>query len=101
MIRHFQVKIMRTRSLVLMLLLLLVVAITVKFDPVSAVKQPEGGYQYVGSMDLSRNVSKDITNTRNNRIIRASSKMGEGRPEDIRKEIDEITNVFLKARSGG
>jgi hypothetical protein len=69
---------------------------------ISATKQPEGGYQYVVSMDLSQDAAKsNISGTQNQKIVWASSEMGTGRVEDIRKEIDSMVQMFLNVRSDG
>jgi hypothetical protein len=65
---------------------------------INAVKQPEGAYQYVVSMDLSQNVAKSaVSGTQNQKIVWAASEMGTGRGEDMRREIDRMVQIFLSA----
>jgi hypothetical protein len=69
---------------------------------VQAVKQAGGIYQYTVTIEAVRSESEGAApSAEKSKTIWSTYKMGEGDISDIRAKIDEITDVFLKARSGG
>ncbi|MCX5819967.1 MAG: hypothetical protein NT047_08675 [Deltaproteobacteria bacterium] len=69
---------------------------------VQAVKQAGGIYQYTVTIEVVRSEAEGAApGAEKNKTIWSTNKIGEGNVSDIRKNIDEITGVFLKARSGG
>ena len=69
---------------------------------VQAVKQAGGIYQYTVTIEVVRSEAEGAApGSERSKTIWSTNKIGEGDVSDIRKNIDEITDVFLKARSGG
>ena len=69
---------------------------------VQAVKQAGGIYQYTVTIEVVRNEADGaVPGAEKSKTIWSTHKIGEGDVSDIRTNIKEITDVFLKARSGG
>jgi hypothetical protein len=69
---------------------------------VQAVKQPGGIYQYTVTLEAVRSEAEDAApGSEKSKTIWSAYKMGEGDVSEIRIKINEMTEVFLKARSGG
>jgi hypothetical protein len=69
---------------------------------VQAVKQAGGIYQYTVTIEVLRSEAGGAApGAEKSKTIWSTYKIGEGDVSDIRKNITEITGVFLKARSGG
>lgn len=69
---------------------------------VQATKQTGGIYQYTVTIEAVRSESEGVLiGAEKSRTLWSTYKMGEGDVSDIRVKINEITAVFLKARSGG
>jgi hypothetical protein len=69
---------------------------------VQAVKQAGGIYQYTVTIEAVRSEAEGaLPGAEKSRTIWSAFKMGEGDISDIRAKINEITDLFLKARSAG
>lgn len=69
---------------------------------VQAVKQAGRIYQYTVTIEVVRSEAEGaVPGSEKSKTIWSTYKIGEGDVSDIRKNINEITDVFLKARSGG
>lgn len=71
---------------------------------VQALQQPDKqhNYQYVISIEVTKSLPKGHeTVTSQEKKIWSASEAGLGEINDIRKEINNITNEFLKAHAGG
>jgi len=69
---------------------------------IQAAKLEKQNYQYTVAIELTKNETmRDRPGTEKIITIWSSSGMGEGPVYDIRMKINEITNIFLKARAGG
>jgi hypothetical protein len=69
---------------------------------VQAVKQAGGVYQYTVTIEVARSEAEGAApGAEKSKTIWSANKIGEGDVSAIRTNIDEITGIFLKARSGG
>lgn len=69
---------------------------------VHAVKQPGNIYQYTVTLEAVRSESEGGgPGGDKNKTIWSANKIGEGNISEIRMKINEITGLFLQARSGG
>ena len=69
---------------------------------VQAVKQAGGIYQYTVTIEVTKSEAENSAlGSEKSKTIWSIDEMGEGGVSDIRTNINEITGVFLKARSGG
>jgi hypothetical protein len=69
---------------------------------VQAVKQAGRIYQYTVTIEAVRSEADGVPpGAEKSKTIWSTYKIGEGDVSGIRAKIDEITDVFLKARSGG
>ena len=69
---------------------------------VQAVKQAGGIYQYTVTIEVTKSAAENSAlGSEKSKTIWSIDEMGEGGVSDIRTNINEITGVFLKARSGG
>jgi hypothetical protein len=69
---------------------------------VQAVKQAGDIYQYTVTIEAVRSEAEGVVpGGEKSKTIWSTNKMGEGNISDIRAKIDEITDLFLKARSAG
>jgi len=71
---------------------------------VQALQQPDQqqNYQYIISLEVTNSLPKNNeTGTSQEKKIWSASEAGLGNISDIRKEISNITNEFLKAQAGG
>ena len=67
---------------------------------IQAVKTEKQNYQYTVTIEVTKNEDKG-SGSEKIKTIWSTSGMGEGNVSDILMKIDEITSVFLIARSGG
>jgi len=69
---------------------------------VQAVKQEKQNYQYTVTIEVTKSEAENSApGSEKSKTIWSTYEMGEGGVSDIRTNINEITSVFLKARSGG
>jgi hypothetical protein len=69
---------------------------------VQAMKQAGGIYQYTVTIEVARSEAESAApGAEKSKTIWSTYKIGEGGISDIRTKIDEITDLFLKARSAG
>ncbi|MCE5264281.1 MAG: hypothetical protein LLG97_12190 [Deltaproteobacteria bacterium] len=69
---------------------------------VQAVKQPGKTYQYTVTLEAVRNESEEgAPGEEKSKTIWSTYKIGEGDISEIRTKLAEVTDLFLKARSGG
>ena len=69
---------------------------------VQAMKQAGGIYQYTVTIEVVRSEAEHTAlGAEKSKMIWSTHRMGEGDVSDIRKNINEITDIFLKARSRG
>ena len=69
---------------------------------IHAVKIEKQNYQYTVTIEVTKSEAEgSAPGLEKSKTIWSTYEMGEGNVSDIRKGINEITGVFLKARSGG
>jgi len=69
---------------------------------IQAVKLEKQNYQYTVTIEVTKSEAKNSApGSEKSKTIWSTYRMGEGDVSDIRTNINEITGVFLKARSGG
>ncbi|MEI7638494.1 MAG: hypothetical protein WCJ37_14385 [Syntrophus sp. (in: bacteria)] len=68
---------------------------------IEAVKLDKQNYQYTVEIEVTKSETGGrVSGSEKIKTIWSTSEIGEGNVNDIRKKFDEITSVFLKARSG-
>lgn len=69
---------------------------------IHAAKVEKQNYQYTVTIEVTKSETENSApGSEKSKTIWSTSGMGEGDVSDIRTNINEITGVFLKARSGG
>lgn len=68
---------------------------------IEAVKLDKQKYQYTVEIEVTKSkTGGSMSESEKSKTIWSTSEIGEGNVNDIRKTFDEITSIFLKARSG-